>query len=605
MTLVRRRADGPVETVLPAPWNVRSRVHEYGGRAYAARPDGSVVFADYADQRLYRMDPGGDPWPLTPAAARPAGLRYVEPFFSADGDEVWCIREEHHSDSPTDVSRALVAVPLDGSAADAPGLVRVVVADRHFLACPQVSPDGTQVAWIGWDHPHMPWDSSEVRVAPLHEDGTAGRPRTVLGGPEESVTQVGWLADGSLLVSADRTGWWNLHRVDPATGTVEDLCVPDEEFGGPAWMLGYRWFTPLADGRVLALHGRGSMRPGVLDPATGTLADLETTYPEWVGMLDAADGRVVGVAGAADRAYRVVALDTATGDCTTISEPDDTAALAGHLPKPQARTFPAAGGREVHAHVYPPRNPLFAAPEGEPVPYVVFVHGGPTSRSPMVLDLEIAYLTSRGLGVVDVNYGGSTGYGREYRDRLRESWGVVDVEDSVAVAEALVAEGLADPDRLAIRGGSAGGWTTAATLTSSEVFACGAISYPILDLTTWQKDGTHDFESRYLHSLVGPWPETAQRYAERSPITRAERLTKPFVLLQGLEDVICPPTQAERFLDRVAGRGIPHAYLTFEGEQHGFRREETIVAALEAELSLYGQVFGFDPPGVTRLELDA
>ncbi len=277
----------------------------------------------------------------------------------------------------------------------------------------------------------------------------------------------------------------------------------------------------------------------------------------------------------------------------------------GHLPRPVERTFTGPGGRDVHAHLYPPRNAGFAAPEGELPPYVVWVHGGPTSRVPLVLDLEIAYFTSRGIGVVEVNYGGSTGYGREYRNRLREQWGVVDVEDCVAVADALVKEGTADPTRLAIRGGSAGGWTTGAALTSVTTFACGAIFYPILDLTGWSSAGgeTHDFESQYLESLVGPIAEVPERYRERSPVSHADRVAGPFVLMQGLADVICPPAQSERFLALVEGRGIPHAYLTFEGEGHGFRRLETITTCLEAELSLYGQVFGFVPPNVPTLEM--
>ncbi|WP_157876149.1 S9 family peptidase, partial [Streptacidiphilus griseoplanus] len=263
------------------------------------------------------------------------------------------------------------------------------------------------------------------------------------------------------------------------------------------------------------------------------------------------------------------------------------------LPAPTARTFTGPDGREVHANLYPPRNPDFTAPPGELPPYVVFAHGGPTSRSPMVLDLEIAYFTSRGIGVVEVNYGGSTGHGREYRNRLRGQWGVVDVEDCATAARALAAEGTADPRRLAIRGGSAGGWTTAASLTGTDLYRCGAIRYPVLDLTAWSSGGeTHDFESRYLDSLIGPLPEAADRYRERSPVTHADRLTVPFLLLQGLDDVICPPAQAQRLVDRAAERGVPHRYLTFPGEGHGFRRADTITTALEAELALYTEAFG-------------
>ncbi|MEU2880840.1 prolyl oligopeptidase family serine peptidase, partial [Streptomyces sp. NPDC007070] len=305
------------------------------------------------------------------------------------------------------------------------------------------------------------------------------------------------------------------------------------------------------------------------------------------------------------RAHEVVELDTRTGHTRVIGAAHRDAVDPAYHPRPLARTFTGPDGREVHAQVYPPRHPECAAPEGELPPYVVWAHGGPTSRSPLVLDLEIAYFTSRGIGVAKVDYGGSTGYGRAYRNRLREQWGVVDVEDCAAVALALAEEGSADRARLAIRGGSAGGWTTAASLTCTDVYACGTILYPVLDLTGWGSGETHDFESRYLETLVGPIDQVPERYAERSPATHADRLTAPFLLLQGLDDVICPPAQCERFLARLAGRKVPHAYLTFEGEGHGFRRAATLVRALEAELSLYAQVFGLDVAGdLPTLELE-
>lgn len=606
VALVRRTAGGVPETVLPAPWNARTRVHEYGGHPYVVLPDGSVVFAEYSDQRLHHLVVGETPVPLTPEPSHPSALRYVEPFLAPTGDEVWCIREQHHGGAPTDVSRAVVAVPMDGSGADSADQVRVVVEDRHFLACPSVSPDGFGLAWIAWEHPSMPWDATELRVADLGADGTASSPRTVAGGPDESVAQACWLDDNTLLAATDRTGWWNLHRVGLPSGEVVNLCPREEEFAGPLWALGLRWFGVLGDGLVATLHGAGPMRLSLLDLATGELSDVATPHAEWAGHLAIADDRVLGVAGGPDRPFQVVEVDTGTLEWTTLSasgEAEGTAGRRDHLPAPVGRTFTSVGGRDVHAQVYPPQNPQYDVPEGERAPYVMFVHGGPTSRAYVVEDLEIAFFTSRGIGVAEVNYGGSSGFGREYRNRLREQWGIVDVEDSIAVAEGLVAAGIADPDRLAIRGLSAGGWTTAAALTSTDAFACGTMSCPILDLAAWQEGGTHDFEAHYLQSLVGPWPEARQRYLDRSPPTNADRLTSPFLLIQGDEDVICPPDQAKQFLERVAGRGIDHAHFVFEGEQHGLRKEESMVAALEAELSLYGQVFGFDPPDVPRLEL--
>ncbi len=601
VALVRRIGDGPVETVLPAPWNVRSRVHEYGGRSYLALPDGSVVFADYADQRLHLVRGTGEPTPLSPAPAIPGGLRHIEPFLSPDATEVWCIREEHHSDVATDLTRTVVAVPLDGSAATDPGRVRVVVDDGHFLACPQLSPDGTRLSWVTWEHPQMPWDETRLRVAEL-DRGTAGRARTLAGGADESVPQACWLDDSTLLAASDRSGWWNLHRIDVDTGRTENLCPRDEEFAGPLWNLGLRWFGVLDDGRIAALHGSGAQNLGLLDPHTGVIDEVRSDHTEWSGQLYVAGDRVLGVAGAGDRPFQVVSVDASTAEVAVVSEDAGAGGLAAWLPVPEHRTFPGPSG-EVHAHLYPPRHLEVVGPPGELPPYVVFVHGGPTSRSPMVADLEVAFFTSRGIGVVDVNYGGSTGHGRAYRNRLRESWGVVDVEDCVTVARALVDEGLASADRLAIRGLSAGGWTTAAALGSADVFACGAIAAPILDLVAWQDAGTHDFEAHYLHSLVGPWPETASRYEERSPLAWAGRVEAPFVLMQGDEDVICPPAQAAEFLSRTSGRGVPHAHLVFAGEQHGWRRESTIAATLEAELSLYGQVLGFEAPGIARLDL--
>lgn len=353
------------------------------------------------------------------------------------------------------------------------------------------------------------------------------------------------------------------------------------------------------------MHGLGSTALGILDPETGELVDAAGPWTEFAPTLAAQGTRIVGVGASPRSAYEVVELDARTGRARVVGAAHDDPVDPAHYPEPQIRSFTGPAGREIHAHVYPPHHPGHVAPGDELPPYVVWVHGGPTGRSPLVLDLEIAYFTSRGIGVAEVNYGGSTGYGREYRNRLREQWGVVDVEDCAAVALALAAEGTADRRRLAIRGGSAGGWTTAASLAVTDVYACGTIIYPILDLTGWASGETHDFESQYLESLVGPIAEVPGRYAERSPSEHADRITAPFLLLQGLGDAICPPVQCERFLARLAeeGRRVPHAYIAFEGEGHGFRRAETMVRALEAELSLYAQVFGLNPPDVPTLEL--
>lgn len=608
--LVRRLADGTEQCPLPAPWNARSRVIEYGGRPWAGTPgaDGDgplIVFVNFADQRLYAYRPGTEPRPLTPVSAVGDGLRWVDPQIQVDRGEVWCVLEEFTGGGPSDVRRVIAAVPLDGSAAADRGAVRELTDDTHrFVTGPRLSPDGRQAVWIAWDHPLMPWDGTELKLAQVGEDGSFTGVRTLIGGPGESVAQAEWTADGSLVAATDRTGWWNLHRVDTRTGEAVNLCPRQEEFAGPVWKLGYRWFAPVGEGLLAVLHGVGAQRLAILDPATGELVDVPGRWTEWTPGLTTSGTRVLGVAASARSSFEIVELDTRTGHPRVIGRAHQDTVDPAYVPEPTARTFTGPGGREVHAQVYPPRNPEAGAPPGEVAPYVIWAHGGPTSRVPMVLDLEIAYFTSRGIGVAEVNYGGSTGYGRAYRERLREQWGVVDVEDCAAVARALVEEGTADGARLAIRGGSAGGWTAGASLTTTDLYACGAISYPILDLTGWSANGeTHDFESQYLESLVGPLADVPDRYRDRSPVNGADRVTAPFLLMQGLDDVICPPVQCERFLDRIAGRGIPHAYLTFAGEGHGFRRQDTIVACLEAELSLYGQVFGFVPPGIPAVEL--
>ncbi|MFD5315703.1 prolyl oligopeptidase family serine peptidase [Streptomyces sp. NPDC127098] len=613
--LLRLTPDGAgAVSVLPPPWNVRNRVIEYGGVPWAGvpRPAGGplVVFTHFADQRLYAVEPdapgGPAPRPLTPVSPVGGGLRWADPLVR--GDEVWCVLEEFTGEAPGDVRRVAVAVPLDGSAADDRAAVRELTAEAHrFVTTPRPAPDGRRAVWLAWDHPRMPWDGTELVIAEIDADGLLTGAHAIAGGQDESVAQADWAPDGSLLAVTDRSGWWNLHRVDPDTGHAVNLCPREEEFGDALWKLGHRWFAPLDDGTVAVVHGRGVARLGILDPATGELADATGPWTEWSPALAVRGTRVAGIAAGPHRHHEIVCLDTASGHSRVVAEEHHDVVDPAYHPTPRARVITGPDGREIHAQVYPPHHPEATGPEGERPPYVVWAHGGPTSRAPLVLDLEIAYFTSRGIGVVEVNYGGSTGYGRAYRNRLRERWGVVDVEDCAAVATALADEGTADPARLAIRGGSAGGWTAAAALVSPAAegrFACGTISYPILDLTGWAVDETHDFESHYLESLVGPLDKVPERYRDRSPVNLADRLRVPFLLLQGLDDVICPPVQAERLLAAVAGRGVPHAYLAFPGEGHGFRRAETIRRALEAELALYALAFGLGEGGAGVPPLD-
>jgi dipeptidyl aminopeptidase/acylaminoacyl peptidase len=603
IAVVRRDAGGEVGDVLPPGWSARTRVHEYGGLAWLpVAVDGgtALVFAAWEDQRLHRLDPGSrTPTPLTPPPPEPGAWRYADPVLAPGGSEVWWVREAHEGGR---VRRGLVAVPLDGSAARDPGAVRELVGGSDFLASPRPSPDGRRLAWIAWDHPRMPWDGTELRVGTLREDGTVGEVATVLGGEAESVLQPEWADDETLYAVSDRSGWWNLHRVPAGGGPVEALCPRAEEFGHPLWQLGYATYAVLGDGRLVVRHGTDTYALGLLDPATGELTDLPLPFTYWQPTLHAAGQTVVAAAASPTEASTVVRVDLAGGGVerlrTSLAEPPDPA----YLPEPRSVTVPGPGERDVHAHVYPPRSPDAVAPAGELPPYVVFVHGGPTSHSPAVLDLTKAYFTSRGIGVVDVNYGGSAGYGRAYRERLRRLWGVVDVEDCVAAVRALVDAGEADGARLAIRGGSAGGWTTLAALTGTDVFAAGTSYYGVAELLRFAEE-THDFESRYLDGLVGSLPADRDVYVERAPLSHVDNLSCPVLLLQGLDDKVVPPSQAELFVEALERKGIRHAYLAFAGEQHGFRRAETVVAALEAELSFYGQVFGFTPPGVPELPL--
>ncbi|WP_019633980.1 prolyl oligopeptidase family serine peptidase [Actinomadura atramentaria] len=592
----------PVE-LLPAPWNARTRVHEYGGRSYLPIPSGSghtLLFSNYEDQRLHLLDPGdAKPRPLTPEPARPGGLRYADYVLSPDATEVWCVCEGH---TPDGIRRAIVAVPLDGSAADNPAAIREIVTGDHFFASPAPSPTGGHLAWVQWSHPRMPWDGTEVRVAAL-EDGRAVTPRTVKGGLTESALAPLWVGEQALYVVSDWPGFWNIYQVGLYGESPQALYPAEEEFADALWQLGGMPYAQLGDGRLAVLHGEGDQRLGVYDPDTLDLVDLDLPYSDWSMSLSADGAVVVGVAGGPDTATAVVRVDTATGAAEVLRSELDELPDPAYLPTPRPDRLDGTFGRAVHAYVYEPANPVAEGPADELPPYVVFVHGGPTSRASQRLDLERAYFTSRGIGVVDVNYGGSTGYGRSYRERLRRQWGVVDVEDAVSAARALADAGFADPERLAIRGASAGGWTTLAAVTSTDVFKAATSYFGISDLKSLAA-ATHDFESQYLFGLIGPLPGFERAYEERSPLNRADATACPVLLLQGADDPVVPPDQSERFAQSLAAQKIPHAHLTFEGEAHGFRRSETVTTCLEAELSFYGQTLNFTPRGVPTLTLN-
>jgi dipeptidyl aminopeptidase/acylaminoacyl peptidase len=605
---------GAKRDLLPMPWNARTRVHEYGGKSYLPLPDG-FVFANFADQRLYRCGASGAPEPLTPVPDGEAADRFADLVLSPGGDEAWCVRERHGAGGR--ITRAIVAVPLDGSGADAPGAIRILVSGSDFYAFPAPSPDGTRLAWICWDHPRMPWDGTELRAAALNGAGPVSdkaQQQLIMGGEAESVLAPVWRDDRSLYVISDRSGWWNLYLAD-LLDFPRALCPREEEFAGPLWQLGVRPYAVLGDGRLAVVHGTGETRLAVLDPDSGRLTDLDLPYQVFSG-VSASGQTIATIAGGPAAPATVISVEfPAPGGSPQVRElsrSTDSLPDPAYLPVPRAARLTGPSGSVVHAIVYPPANPAVRGPEGERPPYIVWVHGGPTAQSLPRLDLEKAFFTSRGIGIIDVNYGGSSGYGRAYRERLRGQWGVVDVADAMTAALALAESGEADGKRLGIRGGSAGGWTALAAVTSgtgmlagpngSGVFAAVASYFGVADLRGFAEH-THDFESRYLDGLIGPLPESEALYAERAPVGHVNDATCPVLLLQGLDDPVVPPAQSESIAADLAAHGIPYAYITFAGESHGFRKAENIVASLEAELSFYGQIMGFTPPGVPPVPL--
>ena len=575
---------GTAEDVTPEGFNVRTRVHEYGGGAYAVH-GATLFFANFADQRLYRYDPGRQPRPITPEPPTPAAHRYADAGLTPDGRVLVCVRERHQDGK---VTNELVALPADGGAPPV-----LLASGRDFYASPRCSPDGRRLAWLEWDHPSMPWDATDLRVAELDAGAAVvGTPATVAGGPEESIFQPEWSPDGVLHFVSDRSGWWNLYRV--ADGSVEALAPMDEEVGSPQWVFGLSRYAFLPGGRVALVHGRGPLqRLGVLAP-DGTLADLDLPFTSFSPPeLRAVGDRLACVAGSATRAAAVVVVDPASGDVEVLRRGRDETPDPGYLSVPRAIEFPTTGGRTANALFYPPVNRDFRGPDGDRPPLLVTSHGGPTSEVVSLLSMGYQLFTSRGFAVVDVDYGGSTGYGRAYRQRLDGQWGIVDVDDCVAAARQLAEWGEVDPRRLAIRGGSAGGWTTLCALTFRDDFAAGASYYGVGDAEALARD-THKFESRYLDRLIGPWPAAAELYRQRSPIHFTDRLSCPVILLQGLEDEVVPPAQAEAMAAALDAKRIPYAYVAFAGEQHGFRQAEHIRRAVEAELYFYSRVFGFD-----------
>lgn len=573
--LVFQDWNGNARDVVPDGFNVRNSVHEYGGGAYFLH-EGVAFCTNFEDQRLYRIDSGAGPKPITPEPPEPGSLRYADGAVTPDGRTIFCVHERHEDG---EVVNELVSLPADGSAAP------TAIAPPHdFFSSPTLSPDGSQLAYLSWDHPNLPFIGTDLWVGDRH----------VAGGREESIFQPQWGPDGALYFVSDRSGWWNLYR--ERNGEVEAVAPVEAELGWMQWVFAPSSYVFLPDGRIACILNRGSRQPlSYLDPQSGVYEESGVEFDSarfpW---LRAHGSKLAWIAASATKPPAVLLLDVESGDLdvvrTSVEIPIDDAYIA----RAEAIEFPTEDGVPGYAFYYPPTNPEFSGPEGERPPLVVAVHGGPTAQSVAVVEPSFLYLTSRGIGVVDVNYGGSTGYGRAYLDRLKHRWGPVDTADSISCARYLVERGDADADRIAITGGSAGGYTTLYALTFENYFATGASFFGVTDLIAFN-DTTHKFESKYDDWLVGPYPEERETFEQRSPVNSTDDLDVPVLLLQGLDDKVVPPSQADLMVEALRRNGVPFAYIAFEGEGHGFRKAENIRRSYEACLTFFARVWGFEP----------
>jgi dipeptidyl aminopeptidase/acylaminoacyl peptidase len=575
--LVRRTERGTIEEVLPDTVNVRTIAHEYGGAAYRVE-SGDVVYSEFTDQRLYRVMPDGSARPLTSEPPRRQSVRFADAVRLTDGSLI-AVRETHPTEG--EAINELVAVR---SADD----VEVIASGCDFYSTPRLSPDGTRLAWVEWDHPNMPWDGTRLVVADVANPDD----RTVIaGGDDESIVQPEWAPDGTLVFASDRAGWWNLYRYDSAE--MAPILQMEAEFAGPAWVFGESWYGFLSDGRIAtSFYDNGQNRFGIID-ADGVLGQIELGFSDYgYHVITDGDQRVWFIGARPDEPSAIVEFSAASG-AVSLVQSNPSIVDADYVTEPRVVSFPTTGADVAHAVYYPPANPQFEGPAGELPPLIVHIHGGPTSRVSPVFKPETVFWTSRGFGVVDVNYRGSTGFGRHYREKLEGEWGVVDVDDAVAAAEYLASIGEVDGDRLAISGGSAGGYTTLAALAFRDAFAAGASYYGIADIEMLMGD-SHKFESRYETRLIGTDPVV---WRERSPIHSVDQISVPVALFQGLEDKVVPPNQAVVIAEALAERGIPYVHIEYEGEGHGFRQAGNVIRSLETELAFYGHVFGFTPAG--------
>lgn len=587
--IVRHTPGSEPIDIIPAPYNARSRVHEYGGGSYTVSGR-QVYFVNFTDQRIYHTSETAAPRPFTPESA----WRYADLRVDTRRNRLVCVREDH-TESDQEAVNSLVGIPLDGS--------RQVLLEggRDFYASPRLSPDGSRLAWLAWDHPNMPWDGTELWVATFDPDGFLTSKTMIAGGLRESILQPEWSVDGDLYFVSDRTDWWNLYRWNGKA--IDPLLEMQAEFGHPQWVFDTSTYGFLDSGRMACAYTRAcSWRVGILDVHKQTLDPLETPYTS-INDLRTNGAQLALIAASTSEPFSVLRVEPRSGDCQVIKRSSSLVIDPGYISQPRSIEFPTTGGDTAHGLFYPPVNRDYAAPAGEKPPLLVFSHGGPTSTTDTSLKPGIQYWTSRGFGVLDVNYGGSTGYGRPYRERLTENWGVVDVDDCTNGALYLAHQGLVDEERLAIRGGSAGGFTTLAALTFKDVFKAGASHFGVCDLEALATD-THKFESRYLDKMVGPYPAQKELYAARSPLNHIEKLSAPVIFFQGLDDRVVPPNQAEMMVAALRAKGVPVAYIAYEGEGHGFRKAENIRRTLESELYFYQRIFGIPAdPGLEPVEI--
>ena len=582
VTGAARRA---VRELTPPGFDARTRIHEYGGTPYVMS-GGTVYFSNFPDQRLYRQRPGEKPVALTPE-----GYRYADFEFDAGGRRLFCVREDH-TGGRGEPKNAIVVLEIDSPAGAGAG--QVLFGESDFVAYPRVSADGRRIAWIAWNHPDMPWDTTTLYVANLTAGSELSDITAVAGGKDESVMEPRWDADGSLYFISDRSNWWNLYRYKD--GHVSPVFSFEAEIASPLWTLGQSNYALTGDGRAVVRYTIAARdRLGVVSLASGKLTPLELPFVGLSNLQLVSANTASAIAATPTEEAAVVTIDLKTGGYEVLRVPGTLKLDAPFISVAESIEYPTAGGLTAHAFYYPPTNPNFTGATGEQPPLVVKVHGGPTSHSKAELAMGIQYWTSRGFALLDVNHGGSSGFGRAYRERLKGNWGVVDVGDVVAGVKYLIGAGKVDGNRAAIRGGSAGGFTVLAALAFHDVFKAGANYYGVSDLEALARD-THKFEARYLDRLVAPLPEGHAVYEARAPIRHLENFKAALITFQGTEDKVVPPDQSRAIVAALQSKGVPVAYLEFEGEQHGFRKAENIVRSLESELGFYGRVFGFEPP---------